>query len=133
MKYSKWVGLLAVILVIVAAFQPWIVVSSKNIIITGLDTTGTNFGKPAFLNLFAGGIAAVAFLSQSVMAKRINIFLCSFNLAWSFRNFVIISTCRAGECPEKKLGLYLLIIASVIMMLAALFPDVKLKDEVNQD
>lgn len=133
MKYSKWFGLTGVLLVLIAAFQPWVVIASKNIIVTGLQTTGTNFGKPALLNIIAAVIAAIFFMVQSVMAKRMNIFFCSFNLAWAFRNFIILSTCRAGECPEKKFGLYLLLIASVLMMIAALLPDVKLKDEVHAE
>lgn len=131
MKYSKWYGLTGVLLVIIAAFQPWIVVASKNIVVTGLQTTGTNFGKPALLNVISAVIAAIFFVVPSVMAKRINLFFCSFNLAWSFRNFVILSTCRAGECPEKKFGLYLLVVASLLMIIAALLPDVKLKEDVE--
>jgi len=131
MKYSKWFGLTGVLLVIIAAFQPWIIIASKNIIVTGLQTTGTNFGKPALLNVISAVIAAIFFMVPFVMAKRMNIFFCSFNLAWSFRNFVVLSTCRAGECPEKRFGLYLLLIASLLMIIAALLPDVRLKDEVE--
>ena len=131
MKYSKWLGIFAVVLLIVAAFQPWIVVPSKNITISGLSTRGTNFGKPALLNVFLSCISVIFFLVQSVMAKRANLFFCAFNLAWSIRNFIIVSTCRAGECPEKQIGLYLLMTASVLMVVAALFPDVKLKERAE--
>ena len=128
MKYSKWIGLLGVALLVVAAYQPWVWIASKNITVYGMRATGTNFGRPALLNLFVGAFAAICFVMNSVMAKRINLFFCAFNVAWTIRNFIIVSTCRAGECPEKKLGLYLLIAASIIMMVAALLPDSKLKD-----
>ncbi len=129
MKYSKWLGLLAVALLVIAAFQPWVVVASKNITISGLHAEGTNFGRPALLNILISIIAAILFVLPVVTAKRANLFVCGLNFAWSMRNFIILSTCRAGECPEKKMGLYLLMIASALMVFAALFPDVKLKEK----
>ncbi len=136
MKNSKWVGIFGVVLLYVAAWQPWITVVSKNITITGINTDGTNFGKPALMNLIVSGIAAVFFLYYSVMAKRANLFFCAFNIAWSIRNYVIVSMCRGGECPEKKFGLYLLMISAIIIMLASLFPDIKIKvheDEADKE
>ena len=132
MKYSKWLGIGAVGLLIVAAFLPWIFVPSKNITISGLSAAGTNFGKPAMMNIIVSVVAALFFLVHSVMAKRANLFFCAFNMAWSIRNYIIVSTCRAGECPEKLIGLNLLMIASIIMVLAAMFPDVKLKERSEE-
>lgn len=133
MKYSKWVGIFGVVLLYIAAYQPWITVVSKNITITGMNTAGTNFGKPALMNLIVSGISAVFLLYSSVMAKRANIFFCAFNIAWGIRNYVLISMCRGGECPERKFGLYLLMLSAVIIMLASLFPDIKIKAEINDD
>ena len=129
MKYSKWIGVFGVGLLVIAAFQPWIKVPSKDIIVTGLHAAGTHFGKPALLNLIISAFAVVLFMMPSVMAKRANLFFCGLNLAWSIRNFIIVSTCRAGECPEKKIGLYLLMVASLVMLIAALLPDAKLDED----
>jgi hypothetical protein len=74
-------------------------------------------------------IAAVFFLLPYEMAKRSNVFFCAVNLAWALRNFILLSICQAGECPEKQTGLYLYLVASIIIMICALFPDIKLKDE----
>lgn len=74
MKYSKWIGFFAVCLLVFASFQPWVIVPSKNIVITGMNAAGTNFGKPALINLFISGIAAILFLVPSLMAKRANLF-----------------------------------------------------------
>ena len=62
-------------------------------------------------------------------AKRWNLLVVALNIAWAVRNVIIISMCRDGECPEKQTGLYLVILASAIMLAAALFPDIKLKEE----
>lgn len=132
MKNSKWVGIIGVILLFIAAYQPWITVPSKSITISGMNTDGTNFGKPALMNLIVSAVTAVFFLYSAVMAKRVNLFLCAFNFAWSVRNYIIVSTCRAGECPEKRFGLYLLLISSIIIMMASLFPDIAIKAEVPE-
>lgn len=121
MKYSKWVGVFGVCLLVFACYQPWVIIPSKNLVITGMNTAGTTFGKPALMNLFVSVMAAILFLVPSLMAKRANLFFCAFNIAWGFRNFIIVSTCRAGECPEKQAGLYVLILAAVLMMLTAFF------------
>jgi hypothetical protein len=132
MKYSKWVGIFAVLLLVFSAFQPWITIPAQQLTITGLDTTGTNFGKPALMNVFFSFIAAIFFLIPPLMAKRANVFVCTLNIAWAVRNFILLSICRAGECPQKQHGIYLLLVASLIMMAASLFPDVTLKQEHDE-
>ena len=127
MKYSKWIGVLAFVMLVVVSYQPWVYIASKQITVTGLDATGTNFGKPALLSLVLGVIAVLLFLLPYMGAKRANLFFCALSLAWAIRNFIILSTCRQGDCPQKQAGLYLMLAASVIMLVACLFPDVKLK------
>jgi hypothetical protein len=132
-RYSKWIGLFAVLLLIYASFQPWVVIPSKSITITGLDPAGTNFGKPALMNLFTSVIAALFFMLPYPMAKRANLFFCAFNVAWALRNFILFSICHAGECPQKRAGLYIVLTCSIVMMIASFFPDIKLKDEKEID
>lgn len=114
---------------VAVSYQPWVYIASKNITVTGLHAAGTNFGKPALVSIFLGLVAVILFLVPYVVAKRINLFFCALNLAWAVRNFVILSTCREGDCPGKEAGLYLMLAASVIMLLASLFPDVKLDND----
>jgi hypothetical protein len=51
------------------------------------------------------------------------------NFAWAIRNYFVLASCQGGDCPEKKTGIYLVILSSIIMLAAALFPDVKLPDQ----
>ena len=131
MKYSKWLGLFAVALLIFSAFQPWVYIAPKDLTVTGMHTPGTNFGKPALVNIIMASFAAAFYVIPAIMAKRANVFFCTFNMAWAFRNFIIFSICRAGECPVKLTGLYILLFASLIMLIASLFPDVKIKNETE--
>lgn len=122
----KWIGLLAVILLVVSCFTPWVIIQSKNIVVSGIDSAGTNFGKPGYVHFILSVFFIVFHFIQKLWAKRWNILIVALNIAWAARNFFIISMCREGDCPEKQIGLWLVLIASVLMLLAALFPDIKL-------
>lgn len=129
MKYMKWIGLIIVGLLIVSCFIPWVIIESKNIIVSGIDTAGTNFGKPGYFHFVLSFFFIVFHLIPKVWAKRWNLLVAALNIAWALRNYFIISTCYDGECPEKQIGLYLVVISSVLLMLTAMFPDVKLTEE----
>ena len=129
MRYMKWIGLLGIILLVVSCFLPWVIITSQNITVTGVDSTGTNFGKPGYAHFVLGFFFIILHFIPKLWAKRLNLIIVALNIAWAVRNYFIISMCREGECPEKQIGLWLVITASILMLLAALFPDVKLKEE----
>jgi len=130
MKYSAWIGLLAAIAVIVACYLPWVYVAQVRLEIGGMYATGPqNFGRPGLMNCILAVAAVVLFLLPFIWAKRTNIFVTALNIAWAVRNYILLSRCYGGDCPIKKTGLYLLFAASVIMLLAAFVPDIKIKQE----
>ena len=129
MRYMKWIGLLVVVLLIVSCFLPWVIIPSKNIVVSGVDSTGTNFGKPGYTHFVLGSFFTLFHFIPKLWAKRINLIVVALNVAWAVRNYFIISMCREGECPEKQIGLWLVLTASVLMLIAALLPDIQLKEE----
>jgi len=128
MKNSQVVGILMVIIVIATCFFPWVFIESKQLSVSGLNAVGTNFGKPGKMILYLASISIVLFLVNKIWAKRINVFVTSFCFAWAIRNYLILSACFAGECPEKKLALYILVVASAIMMVMSFLPKIKIQD-----
>jgi hypothetical protein len=125
----KWVGLFAVILLIVSCFLPWVIIPSKNIVVSGIDSTGTNFGKPGYTHFVLSFFFIIFHFIPRLWAKRSNLLVVALNIAWAIRNYFIISMCREGDCPEKQIGLWLVLLASILILIAALFPDIKLKEE----
>ena len=125
----KWVGLVAVILLGVSCFLPWVIIPSKNIIVSGVDSTGTNFGKPGYTHFVLSFFFVIFHIVPKLWAKRVNLLIVALNIAWAIRNYFIITMCREGECPQKQIGLWLVMLASVLMLIAALFPEIKLKEE----
>ncbi len=129
MRTMKWLGYLGALLLIIACFLKWVVISSKNIIVTGLETTGTSFGKPAYFHFLLTALFLVFHSIPKIWAKRANIIVAAINLAWAIRNYFVITLCRGGDCPDKQAGIYLILISAVVMLVAALFPDIKMPKE----
>ena len=128
MRSIKWIGVLAAIVLTIACFMTWMTIPSRNIIVSGVDTDGTNFGKPAYFHFITVFFYLLFTFTPRIWAKRANLAVTALNIAWAIRNYFIITLCRGGECPEKKVAIYLLIVTSFFMLLSALFPDFKLKN-----
>jgi hypothetical protein len=133
MHYMRWIGLLAVILLIYACFTPWVIIKSENIVVSGVDASETNFGRPGYFHFLFSFFFILFHLLPKIWAKRWNLLVVALNIAWAVRNYFIIAACRDGECPEKQVGLYLALAASVIMLLAALFPDISLPERKEEN
>ena len=131
MRYMKWIGLAAAALLVVSCFTPWVFIESRIITVSGVDATGTNFGKPGYFHLLLTAFFLICTFIQRTGAKRTNLLIAALNLGWAIRNYFIISACQGGDCPVKKTGIYMMLLASVLMMVSALFPDMKLPEEKN--
>lgn len=123
----KWVGILAAMIVIGSCFFPWVIIDSKNIIITGIDASGTNFGKPGYFNFLLCAVYVLLALIPKVWASRTNLFFSTLNLAWSFRNFILLARCEGGECPSRQPALVIILVASLLMLVALLFTPLSTK------
>lgn len=129
MKYAHWIGIIAVLAVIIGCYLPWIEIPSLGKTLTGMDGQGSNFGRPGKLHIIFCVPALVLFIIHKIWAKRANWLLCALGLAWAFRNFLIYARCEMGTCPERKYGLYLVLLGSILMLAAALFPDMKMTNK----
>ena len=107
MKYSQLLGCIAVILLAAVCYLPWSYIAEKNILITGMSAPGTIYGKPGLMHFVLGVFLLFFFIIPKIWAKRINVFIAAINLAWSVRNYILLSTCYMGECPQRKAGLFL--------------------------
>jgi hypothetical protein len=131
MKIFNRIGMAAVIVLIGSSFLPWAYIDYgllHNALLTGMDTGATNYGKPGILNIFFGVLFFITILIPKVWAKRTGIFLAVVILAWSLRNFFLFR-CEMGYCPEKRIGLYLCLIAAGVIMVCAVLPYLPEKEQ----
>lgn len=125
-KYIKWIGLLAAATMAIACFLPWTYHQDIGKMFTGFFSEKNVYGKPGkFLLIFAILIAA-GYLIPRIWVKRINLFLTAITFAYALKTFLLFSSCYRGYCPEKKFGLWLMIISGAVMLVAAVFPDMKI-------
>lgn len=127
MKNLKWLGIVSVSLLIISCFMPWVFIPSKEITVTGVEATGTNFGVPAYIHFILAVPFILFTLIKKIWAKRINLLVVALNTGWMIRNFIVISLCRGGECPERQEGIYLMAISSLLMLASAFMPDMASK------
>ena len=127
MKYSQLLGAIAAAFVIMLCYLPWAFIPSHSITVTGLYAEGTNFGKPGLSNIILSGLSMLLFSISAIWAKRVNVFICALNVAWAVRNFLLVGACMMGECPEKKLALYLLVGVSVFIQIMSFLPKINIR------
>lgn len=109
-------------LLVVACFMPWMRIEDLGLTISGVDTTGTRYGKPALAHFVLAFFILISAFIPKIWAKRLGLLFAALNMAWAVRNFGVIPHCEAGVCPQKLTGIYLLLLASIVLMITALFP-----------
>ncbi|MFN4286051.1 MAG: hypothetical protein ACK4E8_08830 [Lacibacter sp.] len=128
MRYSNYIGILAGILLLLVALQPWIYIASIQTTVTGYGASvKTVFGKPALMHVYLMPISAFFFLMPKIWAKRLNPLLSAIHVAWALRNVLLLSTCRNGECPERFIWLYVYFSLALLLFIMSLLPDFQLK------
>ena len=125
MKYSQLLGAVLVLILASVCYLPWSFIAEKNLVITGMSAPGTIYGKPGLMHLVLGAIMILFFLIPKIWAKRINLFIAAINLAWAFRNYILLTTCYMGECPKAKPALYLSPLLCLAILIMTFLPDLR--------
>ena len=124
MKHSQTIGIILCLLLFYCSTQPLVIIESHNLIVTGWQSAGTNFGLPGKFLAYIGGASLVLFALPFIWAKRFNMALAALLVAWTFRNFIVLSTCSMGECPQKQWALSACIVVSFGILLMTLLPKI---------
>lgn len=130
MKYSQYIGIVAGIALVIVCTMPWVYIPSLQVYLTGINGKASaelNFGSQIQSHGFFSTIMIICFFVNKIWAKRVNVFLGAVNLAWAFKNFLIFSMCRGGECPEKQVALYLLLFFAAVMFVMSLLPKLEVR------
>jgi len=125
---SKWITLAAVLLLVLACFLPWAYYPDLEKSFNGFYSENNIYGKPAKLLITFSAVNLLAQFLSSVFLKRLNLLLMALNLAYAVKSFIVYSACYHGICPVKQYGLYLVLLASLILMVTAVLPSGKLQD-----
>jgi hypothetical protein len=130
MRNSQWIGAAFAVLVIISCYLPWVYIPGADLLLSGMDTGDTRFGKPGKAQIFLDAWVIFLFFIPKVWAKRINMFMAAFALSWAVRNFILFSRCEMAICPVRQTGIWILVISSTIVLLMTLLPKVKFGDKI---
>src|SRR6186997_457551 len=129
MKYSRWIGLAACIALAIACFMPWTYYADIDKSFTGFFSQNGAYGKPGkFLTFFAIA-SAVLIILPKIWAKRTHLFLSALFAGYAIKSYILFTSCYNTFCPEKKFGIYLMMISCFLVLIVAIFPDMKIPDE----
>jgi hypothetical protein len=133
MKNSHWIGIAAAVLVVVASFMPWAYFPVLQKEFTGFFSEQNRYGRPGKVLAVFSAVEILFFLVPRVWAKRANIFVTAVGLAWGIKCVYLFSACYRGECPERRMGLFLMLGGTVLALAAALVPDIPVKEDVSAE
>jgi hypothetical protein len=129
MKYSQWIGIAAALLLVAASFMPWAYFPDLGKEFTGFFSEENRYGRPGEFLTFLCIIMIGLFAIPKVWAKRTNLVVAAITLAFAIRSYLLFTGCYRGICPEKRVGIFLVLLAAAITMAASLLPDLPVKQE----
>ena len=129
MKYGKLIGTIACIILVIACFMPWTYHGDINEIFTGFFSENNAYGKPGKFLIFFAILSCVLILLPKVWAKRAHIILSALFTGYSIKTYILFTSCYNAYCPEKKYGIYLMIVSCFIILIVSIFPEMKMVNE----
>lgn len=128
-KYSKWLTLIAAILLILSCFMDWAYYPDLQKSFTGWFSEKNVYGKPGKWLTVMAVIAVIAQFVPSLFLKRMNLFLMALNTAYAFFSFVKYARSYGITSPSAQAGIYLMLISAVILLVTAVLPSGELKEK----
>ena len=129
MKYSKLMGIIACIILVIACFMPWTYHADLNKTFTGFFSEKNAYGKPGKFLIFFALVSIVLILLPKVWAKRTHIILTALFTGYAIKTYILFTSCYNAYCPEKRYGIYLMMVSCVIILIVAVFPEMKMTNE----
>ncbi|MFN8243378.1 MAG: hypothetical protein U0X40_04925 [Ferruginibacter sp.] len=125
-KILNILGLLACVALIAACFMPWTYYEDLHQQFTGFYSYKNQYGRPGVFIVPLASMILVCMILPRVWAKRVNLFLAAFLLAYCIKTYVLFVSCYNNYCPQKLNGIYLMLGASFLVLLGAIFPGMPL-------
>ncbi len=132
MNYKKilhYTSIMSCIALIATCFIPWVHYNNIDVTFNGYNVkrfaTGVYYGRAGIIITIFAATSCLLTLTQSVVAKRINMFLCALLVAYTLRTYVIFTGSLFDGEVTKLAGIYLIVILSLVMVICSVFPYLK--------
>jgi hypothetical protein len=124
-NWQKWVGATASLLVIVSCFMHWAYYPDVQKYFTGFDTKVlykgkmvNYYGSPGKILCLFAGLSFIFHLLPKIWAKKANLIFGALCLAFAIKSYFTYTSAYVGIVPIKAIGIYLLLIGSVLNIVA---------------
>lgn len=128
-KILHYSGLAACIALIISCFLPWAYFADINQHFTGLYSYKNEYGRPGKFLIVVAVIVFVFMLLPKVWAKRTNLFICALGVGYAIKSYILFTSCYKAYCPETKPAIFIMLISTIVMLAAAIFPNLKLEEK----
>lgn len=128
-KYLTKIGLAACILLVISCFLPWTYYADIDKTFTGFYSEQNSYGKPGYFLVLLTVAIFICMLIPKIWAKRTNLFLSALAVGYAIKTYILFTSCYNAYCPEKKIGIYLMFISTIMMLVCSAFPDMKLEEK----
>jgi len=125
-KIIYWVGVAACVVLIISCFIPWTFHADIGKTFNGFFSEQNEYGKPGKMLIIFSAVILVFMLLPKIWAKRANLFLTAFLVAYAIKTYILFTSCYNAYCPDKKAGIYIMLFSTVFMLLGAVFPNMEL-------
>ncbi len=127
MNTIKWIGIIACVGLFVACFAHWTYHEDLHKYFTGFYSEKNAYGKPGIFLSFFAVLSVIFILLQKVWAKRLHLFLSALFVGYAIKTYILYTSCYNAYCPEKKFGIYLMLICAIVILISSVFPKMELK------
>lgn len=117
--------MLSFALLVAACYLPWAYYADVNKHFNGFFSEKNIYGKPYKLLFFFAGFTTLSAFIKNSWLKRAALLVGGLNVAYAIKNFLLFGSCYRGYCPEKEIGLYLMLISSVVIFVMSFLPEGK--------
>lgn len=132
MKYSKWIGMASCILLIAVCFMPWTYHADVQKNFTGFFSQNDAYGKPGRYFVFFSILVFILISLQKIWAQRVHLFIAGIMIAYALKTYILYTSCYNAYCPEKRIGIFLVVFLSVVIFASSLFSDIKIPEAKKQ-
>jgi hypothetical protein len=129
LKLAIHFGIAAALLLILCCFFPWAYYPDIQQNFTGFYSKGNNYGKPGKVFMFLSVVSIAFFLIPTLWAKRANQFTAVLIFSFALKTYLLFAACYLGICPRIKIGLYGVLVFSLIVLICSLLSRAPLKTE----
>ncbi len=128
-KIFHRIGLVACIVLVVSCFMPWAYYTDIKETFTGFYSFQNQYGRPGKFLCLIAVIAFILMYLPKIWAKRTNMFVCALGVGYAIKSYILFTSCYNTFCPEKKAGIWIMMAATLLMLLASVLPDLKINSE----